>query len=59
SVNARSATVSNCASEITEGLFNLLQSGQPALNFAQCSKDNSGNGYAAGIINFTMRSGDA
>ncbi|KAJ2091802.1 hypothetical protein IW138_001491, partial [Coemansia sp. RSA 986] len=56
---AKSASLSTCAAEITESLNNLLQSGQEGINFAQCSKDNSGNGYAAGMINFTTGSGDA
>ncbi|KAJ2559316.1 hypothetical protein EV175_000403 [Coemansia sp. RSA 1933] len=56
---AKSASLSTCAADITESLNNLLQSGQAATNFAQCSEDNSGNGYAAGMINFTTGSGDA
>ncbi|KAJ1667895.1 hypothetical protein IW140_005694 [Coemansia sp. RSA 1813] len=51
--------MSSCGAQIAASLNNLLQSGQEGINFAQCSKDNSGNGYAAGMINFTTGSGDA
>ncbi|KAJ1989771.1 hypothetical protein GGI25_004700 [Coemansia spiralis] len=58
-VDAAPSSMSNCVTQFSETIINLLQNGQESTNFAQCTKDNSGNGYAAGVINFTTGSGDA
>ncbi|KAJ2554453.1 hypothetical protein EV175_002579 [Coemansia sp. RSA 1933] len=57
--NADTSFLSTCASQLVDSLTNLLQTGKASSNFGQCAQDNSGNGYAAGIINFTTANGDA
>ncbi|KAJ2398866.1 hypothetical protein GGI23_002992 [Coemansia sp. RSA 2559] len=57
--NADSNYLGTCASTIVESLTSLLQNGKPSLNFGQCAKDSSGNGYSAGIVNFSTGNGDA
>ncbi|KAJ2400571.1 hypothetical protein GGI23_001951, partial [Coemansia sp. RSA 2559] len=56
---ADSSYLGTCASNIVESLTSLLQNGKPSLNFGQCAKDSSSNGYSAGIINFSTGNGDA
>ncbi|KAJ1665821.1 hypothetical protein EV178_002822 [Coemansia sp. RSA 1646] len=57
--NADPTYLNACASRIAESLNNLLQTGQASSNYVQCTKDSSGNGYTAGIINFSTSNGNA
>ncbi|KAJ1989134.1 hypothetical protein GGI25_004983 [Coemansia spiralis] len=53
------AGLSGCPKNLAFQLTNVFQIGQIHFEYGNCAKDNTGNGYAAGIANFCTRTGDA
>ncbi|KAI9502674.1 lysozyme-like domain-containing protein, partial [Coemansia spiralis] len=50
---------SGCPKSLALQLTNVFQYGQIQFNYSNCGKDDSGNGYAAGIVNFCTGTSDA
>ncbi|KAJ2378514.1 hypothetical protein IW150_000749 [Coemansia sp. RSA 2607] len=54
-----SAGLSDCSKNLAFQLTNLFQLDSIQFDYANCGADDTGNGYAAGIINFCTGTGDA
>ncbi|KAJ2453939.1 hypothetical protein EV183_001895 [Coemansia sp. RSA 2336] len=57
--HAFAESTNKCSSEIEWRLVYFFQTGEASLPYMPCHKDNSGNGYSSGIVNFSTRNGDA
>ncbi|KAJ1881539.1 hypothetical protein LPJ57_001548 [Coemansia sp. RSA 486] len=53
------ASLTDCSKNLAFQLTNLFQLGQIQYDYGNCEVDDSGNGYAAGIVNFCTGTGDA